>query len=116
MDRKTLLECTEKISGDHSMFDTNQQILNLSKEVKELNEQNTNLTNQIETETNLQTRAAEELRIFLRFNAFLQQLYSGHCFSLKSNLRKRKVYERPVTDQSSIDRSVLLIIFLSIDQ
>ena len=62
MDRKTLLGCTEKAAGDETMFDIHQQIAALSKEVKKLNDQNADLTNQITAEQDLQARAEEELR------------------------------------------------------
>jgi len=62
MDQKTLLECTEKAAGDIDMFDNHKKIVELSKDIKKLNETNVDLNNQISTETELQARAEEELR------------------------------------------------------
>lgn len=62
MDRKTLLECTEKAAGNEDMFASHQKIVELTKSLKKLNEVKSDLSNQITTETELQTRAEEELR------------------------------------------------------
>ncbi|XP_054161003.1 structural maintenance of chromosomes protein 5-like [Oppia nitens] len=62
MDKKTLLECTEKAAGDQQMFDNHQQLVALAKDIKKLNAINSNLTDQISSEREQQARAEEELR------------------------------------------------------
>ncbi len=74
MDQKTLLECTEKAAGDIHMFDLHKQIVDLSKDIKKLNETNIDLNNLITTETELQVRAEEELRRIEEKDKFKEEI------------------------------------------
>ncbi|RWS16736.1 structural maintenance of chromosomes protein 5-like protein [Dinothrombium tinctorium] len=62
MNSKQLLENTEKAAGDVAMFQQHMKLVALSKEIKELETKRNEVAKQLETETTLNDRLAEEVK------------------------------------------------------